>query len=345
MTSFVRTQELSHEIGARGQFGVLVTSAAVELRATDGGTAHVRATFEIRASSDAEADEIFERIGLRVNAASGLFEVAERKDGSGGVGSLKRLFGGSGAIDSRVDATVPRTAEIRFEGVSSDVTSIGFGGQQAYRTVSGDLVLDRVSGDLRVKGVSSDVSVRCEEPLRTLELETVSGDASIVAPRIGQARLVTVSGDVELETSLDEGPVHRVETVSGDLSLGIAGGLTLEVRGVSTDVEVRLPHRIEGSRDRRRYVVADGGPNLMFSSMSGDVEVHTTRRGPVAAPPTPPTPPTAPTPPVPATPPTPPRMVVVSDDEQLAVLRALERGEIDVDEATRRLAGEGDSDV
>jgi hypothetical protein len=32
-------------------------------------------------------------------------------------------------------------------------------------------------------------------------------------------------------------------------------------------------------------------------------------------------------------------MVVVTDDEQLEVLRALERGEIDVDEATSRLAG------
>jgi hypothetical protein len=47
---------------------------------------------------------------------------------------------------------------------------------------------------------------------------------------------VTVSGDVELEGELDPAAEHRVETVSGDLSLGAVAGLTLEVRGLSTDV-------------------------------------------------------------------------------------------------------------
>jgi hypothetical protein len=100
------------------------------------------------------------------------------------------------------------------------------------------------------------------------------------------------------------------------------------VRALTTDVSIAVAHRSEGSRDRRRYVIGDGAATLQFSSMSGDVVVHTARR--IAVPP-----PVAPRAPEPPAPPSPP----LGPDEQMAVLRALERGEIDVDEASRRLAG------
>jgi Toastrack DUF4097 len=343
MPTFVRTQEIDHELGDRGELSLRVTSPDAELRAVDGTSAHVRATFEIRAPSDAEADEIFERIGLEVTRGAGHLHLAEPRDGAGGLGSLKRLFGGSGrVVDMHVQVEAPREVDLRYEGVSADVTSTGFRGAQRYRTVSGDLVLDDVGGNIRLKGVSGDVSIRADAPLPTLEIDTVSGDSSVIAPHVGTARIVTVSGDVELEASLGAGPPHRVETVSGDLSLGIVGDLTLEVRGLSTDVEIRLPHRAEGARERRRYVIGEGGPSFLFSSMSGDIEIHSTRRG-IPAPPAAPSPPEPPAPP--QAPPAPPRMVVISDDEQLEVLRAVERGEIDVDEATRRLAGEPSPDA
>lgn len=325
MATFVRTQELEHEIGAAGQFALRVTSPDVELRAVEGGTARVRATFEIRAASDADADDIFEHVRLQVTQGSGSLDVNEPRDGSGGLGSLVRLFGGSGKVDGSVAVDAPAGCDLRFDGVSADVTATGFRGVQHYRTVSGDLVLEGVGGELRLKSVSGDISLRAAAPVSALEINTVSGDVSAVAPHVGQLRTITVSGDVELEAALAEGPGHRIETVSGDLSLGVAGGLTVEVRGLSTDVDVRLPHRAEGSRDRRRYVIGEGGPDVLFSSMSGDIEVRSPRRGI----------PTPPTPPTPTTPPTPP----VSEDEQLEVLRALERGEIGVEEATRRLAG------
>lgn len=330
MATFVRTQEIEHEIGPAGSFALRVTSSDVEMHAGDGGLARVRATFEIRAASDADADQIFERVKLQAVHGGSSLEVSEQRDGEGGIGAIFRMLGGGGKVDASVAVDLPTGSDVRYSGVSADLTSSGLRGQQQYRTVSGDLVLDDVGGDLQVKGVSGDVSLRASAPLSTLDVNTVSGDISAVAPRVGQLRAVTVSGDVELETVLADGPSHRVETVSGDLSLGISGGLTVEVRGLSTDVDIRLPHRAEGSRDRRRYVIGEGGPDLLFSSMSGDIEVRTFRR----AVPTPPTPSTALTPPTAPTPPLGP-----SDDDQLAVLRALEGGEIDVEEAARRLAG------
>lgn len=335
MATFVRTQEVAHEIGQQGRFALRVTSSDVEMRGDDGTVARVRITFEIRAGTESEADEIFERLRYHVTQGAGSLEVAEPKHGAGaGLGSLVRLFGiGSGQVETEIQVDAPRLSDLRFEGVSADLTAIGFGGPQDYRTVSGDLVLDGTGGDVRIKGVSSDISLRAEAPLSSLEINTVSGDVSGVAPRIEQLRATTVSGDVELEGVLADGPQHRIETVSGDVSLGVTDNMTVEVRGLSSDADIRLPHRSEGSRDRRRYVIGEGGAQLLFSSMSGDIEVRPPRR----------TGHTPPTPPTPVTPPAPPRPPSIDDDDQLSVLRALERGEIDVEEATRRLGGGGGS--
>lgn len=332
MPTYVRTQEIRHAIGAEGRFQIKVSSPDVELRAVDDDTATVRVEFEIRAASEQDADEAFERIRFDARQDDGALEVTEPRDGPSGTGMIARLLGVRGdRLDVRISGEVPARAELSVEGVSADLTASGFVGRQYYRTVSGDLVLDRVAGDVQVRGVSSDVSIRAEEPMH-LEANTVSGDLSAAAPRFDALRIVTVSGDVELDGDLASGAAHRIETVSGDVALGIAGGLTLEVRGLSSEAQIRLPHRTEGSRDRRRYVVGEGEAELQFSSMSGDVSVHASRR---SAPP-PPTPPTPPRPPaVPGAPP--PHSV--DPDAQLAVLRALERGDIDVDEAARRLAG------
>lgn len=336
MATFSRVQEIQHTIGERGHIGVRVTSPDIEMRGIDGDTATVRVTFEIRAQSEAQADEVFERMKFQVDASRGWLEIREPREGMGGLGALVRLFTGGEGADARVEIDAPRAAEISVNGISSDLTAIGFIGLQEYRAVSGDMVLDRVGGDIRIKGVSSDISLKADLELPSLDVETVSGDLSAYAPSIGQMRIVTVSGDVDLETTLGDGPEHRVETVSGDLSLGTNDGLTVEVRGLSSDALIRLPHRSEGSRDRRRYVIGDGGPDLVFSSMSGDIEVRSPRRS-LPTPPRPPTPPAPVTasPPPPPSPPTP----EVSEQAQLEVLQALERGEIDVDEATRRLSG------
>lgn len=333
MGSFVRTQEIEHEIGSTGRFTLRVTASDIEIRNTAGGVARVRIEFDIRAATDTEADEVFERVRYRVTAEAGALEVAEPKQTDIGLGALVRLLGGGGGrAGARVIAEVPSGASVAFNGVSAELIATGLIGPQEYRTVSGDLVLTDAAGAIRIHSVSGDISLR-GVAAATLHANAVSGDIAAYAPSFGRTRIVTVSGDIELEGELADGGEHRMETVSGDLSLGAVAGMTLEVRGLSTDVDVSLPHRSEGSRDRRRYVIGQGGPLVSFSSMSGDVSVGPPRRfeSRLAAPrpPSPPTPPTAP----PAAPP-------IGDGEQLAILRALEAGEIDVDEATRRLRGD-----
>jgi hypothetical protein len=69
--------------------------------------------------------------------------------------------------------------------------------------------------------------------------------------------------------------------------------------------------------------------------VSGDLRVVDATTGGLSlpTPPTPPVPPTAPTPPEPPT-----TSAAPSDDERLDILRGVERGEIDIVEASERLA-------
>jgi len=323
MGTYVRTQAIDHTVGESGRVSLNVTSGDVRIRAIPGGEAHIRATFEISASSDADADRIFEAIQLRVDRAAGSLS-AEESGGHHSVGSvIGRLFGGSGDYELTVEADVPTMAQMQLTAVSSDVTVTDLHGEQRYHTVSGDLSVNNSGGSVRLETVSGDATIRAEVAV-AVQAQTVSGDLNITTPTLRSLRATTVSGDVELEAELSGSGDFRVETVSGDLSVGLVGSATFEIHGLSTDVSSEIDHRLEGQIDRRRLIIGSGGARLLFNSMSGDVDIRHPRR--ISA--RPPAAAEAVAEPTPA-----------EQESQLEVLRALERGEIDVDEATRRLAG------
>ena len=345
MPTYVRLQEVEHAIGPTGRFSLRVTSPEVELRAVDGDTVRATIEFTFQADSDADADARLERVRYEVVPRAGALDIGEPRQGSGGIASIAQLLGvrGGSRVDARVVAEIPAGADVSYNGVAGDVSAAGFTRSQKYHTVSGDLVLSRTAGRIRVRGVSSDVSLHADDAV-DLEINTVSGDIASIAPRYEALRMTTVSGDIVLEGGLATSGETRIETVSGDVRLGVSGGMTLEVRALSSDISVGLPHRSEGSRDRRRYVVGDGAARVVFSSMSGDLVASAPRRSmPVA--PTTPIPPVPPVPPTASIPPVPPRTATseATQTDQLEILRALERGEIDVDEAAARLAGQTDA--
>jgi hypothetical protein len=321
MGTYVRTQSIDHNVGARGRVSVKVISGDVRVRGIAGGEAHIRATFEISASSDADADRIFEAVQLRVQRSGGELSV-EEPEGTPSIGSvIGRIFGVSSQYELTVEADVPAEAQLQLTAVSSDVDVTDLRGEQRYRTVSGDLSVTNGGGSVRLESVSGDATLRADEPL-SVRSQGVSGDLNITAATLRSLRANTVSGDVELEAQLEVGGDFQVETVSGDLAVGLVGDATFEIHGISTDVSSELDHRLEGQIDRRRLIIGSGTPRLVFNSMSGDVDVRRPRR--IGARPVPSAPSAEPT--------------AAEKQSELDVLRALERGEIDVDEATRRLA-------
>lgn len=321
MGTYVRTQTIDHAIGAKGSVTLSLRSSDVRIRAVPGGEAHVRATFEIEAGSDSDADAIFQEVQLRVLKGESDLTVEETDHSDLGK-IFTRIFRGHGDYELSVEADLPAEAGLRLSAVSSDVTASDLHGEQRYNTVSGDLSIINAGGSIRLETVSGDATIRADEPLG-LHAQTVSGDLNIISPTLRSLRANTVSGDIQLEAELDADGDFRAETVSGDLSVGLLGSATFEIHGLSTDVSSDLDHRLEGQVDRRRLIIGNGVPRLVYNSMSGDVRIrHPRRLSPRSAGAQPQAEPSP-----------------AQQEAQLEVLRALERGEIDVDEATRRLAG------
>lgn len=248
------------------------------------------------------------------------------------------------------------TAEIALSSMSGEVRAVRTSGELALQTASGDLIVDAATGRLTA--------------------QTASGDLNITSVQTGSFDIRTASGDILLDAMLAGDGPFRAHTVSGDIRLTLrrstAGGeepaASIAFQTVSGDANVTQPFR---KTDRRLWQVGSGdsGPRVDVKTVSGDLVarfdatesafVPFTPTSPVDdVPPAPPAPLIAPAPPAPATETAPltvaePRgeldLAVVSvgpeaaqsaaQDEavRLAVLEAVERGEIDVEEALRRL--------
>lgn len=327
------TQEITHEIGARGSLSVRNVSGEIRVRGVPGGRARVLAHYRV-SGSDSEAVQIVTAHPLKVTRESDGLQVEAPSSGRGAA----LLRGRDVRVDFEVE--VPFEAESTLSTVSGSLVAGGLHGRQHYATVSGDARVSAVRGEIEVRTVSGDVRVTADAPL-ALEAATTSGDLHASAPVLTRCRVTSVSGDVSLEAALAPPDEHAVETVSGDLRISIAGGLALSVRGLSSSVRTQLPHRSQGSGRTRILLFGDGTGRLTFRTVSGEAQVDgspTATHADVS-------------PPV--------RDAGPQDDfdaaarsrdvaragaegeADLAVLQALERGEIDVEEAARLLSTGG----
>ena len=319
--------DLEHEIGLSGLLAIRLHSSGIRIRGVDGHTVRVH-----------DATGTLDRT-VRVERAPGSLSLRVDRGLSIGIGSVA-FAAGRRAPDLDIEA--PFGTTIVVETASGDVTVDGLTGDQRYRTASGDLVLRDVCGRLTIDAVSGDVDV-VVSGAGIVGVRTVSGDLSIRGEQaLSSAKLATTSGEVRLEGRFVGPGPYSIETVSGDTVVSPTGGLRVEVKTVTGDVRSEVESTSEGGRGSRTIVVGGGGPSLAIRSISGDIRVvgHAAAQRAIALmAPTPPEPPVPPEPPIPPqAPPARDRAEAIVPDSSMTVLQALERGEIDVAEASRRLA-------
>lgn len=224
-----------------------------------------------------------------------------------------------GTHSSDLYIQVPADATVILQARSADVTVENLTGDVRLTTASGDLSVRGISGTLSAEAVSGDVEIVAAGALSVVA-RTVSGDLEIGARKLNELAAATTSGDLAIAGEfVGEGP-FMIETVSGDTSLAPRGDVRIEATTLTGDIHGRgIGHR--SSRDRGPIVVGSGnGPTITFRSTSGDLSIDPPRESGRSQ--------------VPTGPPEP----SVDDDQTLSILRALEREEIDVDEASLRLA-------
>jgi predicted membrane protein len=315
----------AHDIGAGGVVTVAVDADDIRIQGVEGT--------EVRVVAPADG------VGIATEAQPGRFSVRTlRRVGSelSGFVGLKvgrREFGFPLGlrVSGTIELEVPRDARVEVQAAAGDVAIRDVHGGAVVKITSGDVSIKGAAGPIAVNVASGDVTVIGAQPI-SLDVHSMAGDVRARAPRFERVAIETVSGDAELAGTFGTAARHVISTVSGDVELAVpGGGLTVEVRTVSGDVSCHHPDRRDGDGRKRPLVIGDGAALLAIRTMSGDVEI---RPGRVASP--------APFPGALVPPAAPMRPTTAGegpDATTLTVLEALARGEIDVVEAERRLAG------
>ena len=190
---------------------------------------------------------------------------------------------------------VPEGASIDASAVSADIHVSGMDNEKlTASSVSGDVVIDATSQRVSIESVSGDVEFQGHT--QRISAESVSGDLEISGIS-GEISASAVSGDMELQTGLiDSG---KLETVSGDITLTgeLSGNSRLTVESMSGDVSIGLPadqsgvfkaesfsgritsgfgsvsHAKHGPGSHLKHVAGNGDAEIRLESFSGNIKI------------------------------------------------------------------------
>jgi hypothetical protein len=313
---------LEHAIGSEGLLALRVRNGDVRINAIDGDVVRVRDT------NNEPLEDIF-----AIEASAGSLSLTAIGRGLEFILGSRSKRRRHDRHDPDLAIDLPRRATLVVEGASSDIEVDGLLGDQRYRTASGDVTLRAVSGSIEIEALSGDVEIQATGEAQ-ISARSVSGDIELRAAILSALRLTTTSGDTKVAGRLDGPGPFSIETVSGDGLLAPGGDVRIEMTTMTGDLQSDMGGEHGGEHGRRSLVIGKTGPLVTFQSMSGDLRVVQ----PVLV--ESPTRPAAPKPPDAVNVGSPQvngAIAAAYDDARLRILRSLERGEIDVAEAGRRL--------
>ena len=239
----------------------------------------------------------------------------------------------------RVDysVSVPQGIHLEVSCVSSSLNVGELEGVFKLKTISGSITLATLSGPLKLGAVSGDITGT--KLTGVLDLNTVSGRVRLTESNFPSADASTVSGDLHLQTPVEDGP-YRFTSVSGSVRLIVPAETrcNVELNSVSGSIRSSLPAAVTSMGHGMKVTQVQGGGTLVrLKSVSGGVSIETegtpasvvTTTGPVDV---------SPISPIPPIPPMSSVDTPSSPSEQLStseILQRIERGEMTVDEAIK----------
>jgi hypothetical protein len=365
MGTLERTETLAHRLGTNGRVSIKTIGGLLRVRGIEGEEARMTVAYRIRATDHASAERALETGRVLVDRGPGSLEVEtpERRLSTG----LAWLFGGA-RVGADIAIDVPWGTRVRLETMSGSVEALSLIGDQKYRTVSGDIRLWGLGGLVEAGTISGSISLDGGGDVR-LRCNTISGGIKVRANVFHGMILSSTSGSISVVGALDPAGDYRAESISGSVALTPLSGVTAELRTVSGSIVSDIEHRVEGGRGFWRSIVGDGRSVFHVNSTSGGLRLlAASPEDRVVAASAPSAPAGSASEAAPTASPdagaevagteaeesspaesveswNPEETADASGDaaaeEELAVLQALERGEIGVDEAAERLDRSG----
>jgi DUF4097 and DUF4098 domain-containing protein YvlB len=216
-------------------------------------------------------------VEVDVSGSGSEFVVVEQVGRAIVIREERRLFGGrtvnvrvSAPPGTNLDASVAsmdictRGADlgrVNLHTASGDI-DLGTVENLVARSASGDIKVDKCRASCELSSASGDVRVHSIEG--DFVVSTASGD--IVADRIeGRSEVKSASGDVRLDCC--RGPQIELNSMSGDVSVGIPAGTRVEAQVDTLAGSVRFPPKQSGGDPTR-------STRLRARTVSGDIEVR-----------------------------------------------------------------------
>ena len=235
------------------------------------------------------------------------------------------LWGG-GRGPAPVDYTVklPAASSVSISTVAGDVLARDVIGSLHARSVTGIVDVQRIGGNIILS--TTNGKIQGQDLGGTLGVKSVNGGIDLRRCSLSSLQAKTVNGKISVETSLDPQGSYSVGTVNGGCRLAIPQDSrgSVEAHFTNGGVSCELPCQIlESSRGRWHGQFGGGGANITFKAVNGSLTITISDQVanvPVAAP----------TPSAPSAPPG-------SESAEMAILKAVERGEMGVEEALQRL--------
>lgn len=263
-------------------------AGAVVVRVVNQGQSYRQRDGKVRVSGQhggGEADlevRVPARKDVEINAVSANVEVTgidgttEAQTVSGGV----RVSGGrareisaasrSGGVDITADAerveAVSVSGGVRIAGTVRD--------RIEANSVSGDVNVTATAGEVEAASVSGNVTVASMRG--RAEVHSVSGDVRVTG-RALSGEFQTVSGNVILVGDLARGANLELTSHSGDVTLALASGASLELQANTFSGSIEADYRgarvTRPSRREARITVGGGDARVAVHTFSGNVKL------------------------------------------------------------------------
>lgn len=287
-----RLVEKTFTVQPGGNLKASTQGGDIIIKTADTPEVRITAKQVIRASSEAEADEILADLTLTLEQ-NGNDVVAEAKyeKGRGGF-----HFGNWPPVSVSFTVTVPREFNLNLNTSGGDVTVASLKGNVRARTSGGNLHFDRIDGDLdghtsggdialsegtaRAKLGTSGGNIQIDRAGGPTEVSTSGGDITINS--VAQLLSANTSGG-DIKATITE-PIKQdtvLSTSGGDVRVQVVKGAGFELDASTTGGDVKA----EGvtitiskggvGKSRLAGSVNGGGPRLKLRSSGGDITIRT----------------------------------------------------------------------
>lgn len=175
-------------------------------------------------------------------------------------------------------------ADVEVRVLGGDLLLQGGRGRIHVRSVHGSVTLRGTSGEIDVHATNDDIRMRDVEG--SIVAESVHGDIRIEGAKTSRAELVTTSGDVSYDGTIDEEGDYYFSTHDGDVRLAVPPDTSALVEIETFDGEVtahgpQIGAALEELRPRREYRVqlGQGQARVRIRNFRGDVELYDLKSG------------------------------------------------------------------